>query len=184
MLADTRRSESLGRGVLVADVGVRMCRAEDLPSLEWFGLFAHQREIFHAAFARHLLGENIMLVADLDSFPIGQASVDLVKGQREGVGYLWALRVFPLLRGHGVGTLLIESAEQLMQAHGLGVAEVGVDKDNVDARRLYERLGYGLHAELCEQSASPTPDGVHEWQVVEQWILRKPLPTSASGGGD
>jgi ribosomal protein S18 acetylase RimI-like enzyme len=163
---------------IVLDVLMRPCRQEDLPELEWFGMYRHHRQIFAEAFARHLRGENIMLVADLESFPVGQAWVDLVKRASEGIGYIWAVRVFPFLRGHGIGTGLMQAAEDLLRARGFAQAEVGVEKDNHAARRLYIRIGYHDYTDLREEYSYTTPDGVSAHHVVDQWILRKSL-TSA-----
>src|SRR5437763_1664137 len=79
MLPETRTDGEVGRTLIVAEVVVRTCRAEDLSDLEWFGLYRHHREIFADAFARHLRGQNIMLVADMHDFPVGQAWIDLTK---------------------------------------------------------------------------------------------------------
>jgi ribosomal protein S18 acetylase RimI-like enzyme len=68
------------------------------------------------------------------------------------------------------------SAHEVVREHGLRIAEVGVEKDNGDARRLYERLGYTLHRELREDYSYTTPDGVRGYHVVDQWILHKPIP--------
>lgn len=167
--------DALARMVVNVDVLVRACRADDLTRLEWFGLYTHHREIFETAFARHLRGENIMLVADLKGFPAGQAWIDLTKHQPQQIGYIWAVRVFPVLRDLGIGTLLMEAAEQVLVQRDVAVAEVGVEKDNPDARRLYERLGYVMHHSLSEEYGYTRPDGVRGWHVVEQWILRKQL---------
>ena len=107
MLHDVRAPRAVRRAAVVAEVLIRLCRAEDLPQLEWFGMYSHHREIFEDTFARHLRGENLMLVADLNNFPVGQAWLDLMKRRGERVGYIWAVRVFPLLRNVGIGTLLM-----------------------------------------------------------------------------
>jgi ribosomal protein S18 acetylase RimI-like enzyme len=180
MLHERATSSTFREGTVVVDVRVRPCRAADLTDLEWFGLYSHHREIFQSAFARHLRGENIMLVAEFNNFPVGQAWVDLVKRRAVGIGYIWAVRVFPLLRGLGIGTLLMAAAEQVVCQQGLRIAEVGVEKDNTDARRLYERLGYTLHGELREEYSYTTPDGVHGWHQVDQLILHKQLPVPAA----
>jgi ribosomal protein S18 acetylase RimI-like enzyme len=169
------REPSTERLAVVAEVMVRPCREEDLQTLEWFGLHSHHREIFVDTFARHLSGENIMLVADLNDFPVGQAWVDLIKRQSERVGYIWAVRVFPFLRGLGIGTYLMRSAEELLRVHGFNHAEVGVEKDNEAARRFYVRLGYLPHGELTEEYSYTTPEGVHAHHIVDQWIMRKSL---------
>lgn len=160
---------------VVAEVRIRPCQQEDLELLEWFGLYRHHREIFLDAFARQLRGDNVMLVADLNDFPVGQAWVDLVKRQVEGVGYIWAVRVFPFLRGLGIGTRLMQAAEDVLRERGLGIAEVGVEKDNETAHGLYLRLGYQPHGNLVEEYTYTTSEGVPGHQVVDQWILRKRL---------
>jgi ribosomal protein S18 acetylase RimI-like enzyme len=175
VLPETRHQGAADRAILVAEVRMRTCRAEDLPDLEWFGMYRHHREIFGEAFARHLRGENIMLVGELHQYPIGQAWIDLTKRRSEGVGYIWAVRVFPFLRGLGLGSRLMQFAEQVLRERSIFTAEVGVEKDNPDARRLYERLGYRQSGELSEEYEYTTPDGVRGWHHVDQWILRRRL---------
>jgi ribosomal protein S18 acetylase RimI-like enzyme len=165
----------LARPVIVAEVEIRPCRAEDLPQLEWYGIFRDHRELFDRAFARHMLGENVMLVADLGLFPVGQAWVDLTKNRGDRSAYIWAVRVFPFLRGLGIGTRLLEASEAIALGHDCRWAEVGVEKDNPDARRLYERLGYTYARELTEQYQLHTPDGAPVTYTVDQWLLRKSL---------
>ena len=87
----------------------------------------------------------------------------------------WAVRVFPFLRGLGIGTRLMQSAEELLRERGFGVGEVGVEKDNEAAHRLYVRLGYEPHGDVLEEYAYTTPDGESARHVVDQWILRKRL---------
>jgi ribosomal protein S18 acetylase RimI-like enzyme len=175
VLPEALADEATVHHEIVLDVVVRPCRPEDVAELEWFGLYRHHREIFAQAFARHMRGENIMLVADLDGFPAGQAWVDLVKRAGEGIGYIWAVRVFPFLRGHGIGSLLMRAAEDLLRERGFVAAEVGVEKDNDAARRLYLRLGYRHCMDLREEYSYTTPDAVYAHHVVDQWVLRKPL---------
>jgi ribosomal protein S18 acetylase RimI-like enzyme len=175
MRPEATRPPALRRAAITADVVVRDCRADDLQLLEWLGMYTHHREIIQAAFARHLRGENLMLVADLNGFPVGQAWLDLTKRRLEQIGYIWAVRVFPILRNLGIGTVLMRAAEDVLSERAFELAEVGVEKDNPDARRLYERLGYVHVGELREDYGYTTPDGVRGWHVVDQWILRKRL---------
>src|SRR3954454_10951371 len=144
-------SAILDRPVIVAEVDIRPCRPEDLPQLEWYGLFRDHRQLFEHTFARHMLGENVILVADLGHFPVGQACIDLVKKHAERTAYIWAVRVFPFLRGLGIGSRLIQAGEAIAREQHCTSAEIGVEKDNPDARRLYERLGYVFAAELQER---------------------------------
>jgi ribosomal protein S18 acetylase RimI-like enzyme len=59
------------------------------------------------------------------------------------------------------------------------LAEVGVELDNPAARRLYERLGYQVAAQISEEYGYTTPEGVVTRQVVDQWLLRKPVESLA-----
>jgi ribosomal protein S18 acetylase RimI-like enzyme len=183
MPRDVQSSHAMRRAAVVGEVLIRLCRAEDLPQLEWFGMYTHHREILQDAFARHLRGDQVMLVADLNDFPVGQAWLDLVKRSAEGVGYIWAVRVFPLLRNLGIGRQLMSCAEDVLRERGFGVAEVGVEKDNLDAQRLYERLGYTIHRALKEEYGYTTPAGERGWHVVDQWIMRKRLDVQRSEPG-
>ena len=174
----------VGRLVVTADITVRLCAAGDLPKLEWFGAFAHHREIFAREYERHLRGTNLMLVADLHGFPVGQAWADVEKRRAESIGVIWAVRVLPPLQGLGVGSALVQSAEQCLRARGFRRAELGVETWNVDARRLYDRLGYRLEDEIREVYSYTTPDGVQAGHLVDQWILRKDLGMPQDPGGD
>lgn len=165
---------------LCLPVRVRPCVAEDLPLLEWYGLFRDHRAVFREAFARHLAGENVMLVADLRGFPVGQVWIDLVKHRAERVGYVWAVRVFPFLQGLGIGTRLIHAAENVLAERGYRGAELGVEKDNPDARRLYERLGYALVGEDRGDYALTTPDRAMATHTIDHWLLRKSFDGAVS----
>ncbi|NUS00447.1 MAG: GNAT family N-acetyltransferase [Kribbellaceae bacterium] len=53
-----------------------------------------------------------------------------------------ALHAF--VRGKGIGTALIRAAEAVAVEWGRSAIGMGVELDNLRARGLYERLGYGL----------------------------------------
>ena len=96
---------------IALDLKIRQCAREDLPQLEWLGLYTEHRQLIEDAFRRQQAGEVMMLVADLDGFPVGQAWLDLSDRAAESVGVIWAVRVFPLLRNHGIGTRLMIAAK-------------------------------------------------------------------------
>ncbi len=160
---------------------IRPCVAEDLPGLEWFGMFTRHRDIIADAFRRHCAGDNPMLVVDLAGFPVAQAWIDVARRAPEGVAVLWAVRVMPLLQGRGIGARLLAAAEAEIRRRGLSVAEIGVEKDNAGARRLYERLGYRLSGEAREEFGYRTPWGEEVREVADQWILRTRLAAEPEG---
>jgi ribosomal protein S18 acetylase RimI-like enzyme len=156
-------------------ITVRECAREDLLSLEWFGLFTGHREIFEREFERHSRGEGMMLVADANFFPVGQLWIDFTRKARESVGIIWALRVIPCLHGMGIGTELMRVAEDILRERDLDFAEIGVEKHNHAARRLYERTGYVQVGAELEEYEYTTPEGARIRVPVDQWILRKAL---------
>jgi ribosomal protein S18 acetylase RimI-like enzyme len=164
---------------LELELNIRHCARQDLPQLEWFGLYTEHRQLIEDAFRRQEAGEVVMLLADLDGFPVGQAWLDLSAQAADSVGVIWALRVFPLLRNYGIGTRLMIAAEQLLFERGYRWSELTVDKHEPRARRLYERLGYRSMGSTEGLLSYTTPDKRLVARNLPLWILRKPLPPGA-----
>jgi ribosomal protein S18 acetylase RimI-like enzyme len=157
-------------------VVIREAREDDLEALEWFGMFTAHREIIRDAFRRQRVGENLMLVAEANGFPIGQAWVDLARHADESMGLLWAVRVFPVFQGMGIGARLLDAAEDVLAARGYRWALIGVEKYNHAARRLYLRQGYEPWGELRESYTFTPPGADGPVQVpIDEWMLRKSL---------
>ncbi len=169
------RIETYHRFVVPLEVTIRACRKDDLPRLEWYGMFTPHREIFHSAWERHQRGENLMLVADSGDFPIGQVWIDLAKKRPAPTGVVWALRVFPFLKQQGIGHRLMQAAEEALHRRGFRQVEVGVEKGS-PAFRFYERLGYRRSGTLYEEYSYTTPDGVALTVPVDQIVYHKELP--------
>ncbi|HEV2148082.1 MAG TPA: GNAT family N-acetyltransferase [Longimicrobiaceae bacterium] len=177
-------AETFDRFTRPVEVVIRTCREDDLEGLEWFGMFTPHREIIHEAFAMQRRGENLMLVAEANRFPVGQAWINLRARALLGTGLLWAVRVLPPFQGMGIGSRLLAAAEEALRARGFARAEIGVEKDNPDARRLYERVGYRVVREEYEEYEYTTPEGTHHRVPVDQWFLQKELsPRGADPGG-
>lgn len=158
-------------------VEMRLCRESDLPALEWFGAFTEHRQIIRQAFERQQRGENLMLLALGNGFPVGQVWIDLQKSGARGAGFLWALRVFPALQGRGLGQRLIEAAEALLHQRGFASAELAVDNWNVPALSLYQRLGYTIVDSAQVTESYETPEGIMRVTQSDRWFLRKRLNT-------
>ena len=58
------------------------------------------------------------------------------------VALLDELYVVPSLRSRGLGTALLEAAEETTRQRGGELLEINVDGDDSDARRFFERHGY------------------------------------------
>jgi ribosomal protein S18 acetylase RimI-like enzyme len=162
------------------EVEIRPCTADDLPGLEWHGMFLPHRALIDAAYQRQARGEVLMLLAVANGFPVGQAWVDFAARPAEpGVAVIWAVRVYPFLRGGGIGARLLAAAERAVARRGCATAEIGVEKDNPRARRLYERLGYTPHRELLESFTYHDGRGNPVTEQVDQWMLRKDVRRGA-----
>jgi ribosomal protein S18 acetylase RimI-like enzyme len=168
-------SDQLQQFTVSVPVTIRLCRKDDLPALEWFGMFTDHREMILAAYASQERGEALMLVAETQGFPVGQVWIDLTLERVDATGVLWAVRVFPTLQNRGIGTRLMVAAEDVLRCRGCIAVELGVEKDNLPAKRFYERQGYRVVADTHEEYSYTTPDGVLVCVPTEQWILRKTL---------
>lgn len=154
---------------------VRPCREQDLAGLEWFGAFRNHRGIITTAFARQTRGENLMLVAVSNGFPVGQVWLELQRRQSQGAGVLWALRVFPPLQRLGIGGRLLDCAERCLRERGFFWAELSVEVDNAEARLIYQRRGYVPLEERMQHYSYTTPAG-EKVQVRELHVrMRKRL---------
>ena len=160
---------------LKLDVTIRLCERKDLLDLEWFGLFAHNHDLFLSAYERHEKGENIMLVAEVNLFPVGQIWIDLTKRKIDSIGVLCALRVMPSLHNLGIGSALIRSAESILQSKGYRVAELGVEKNNDHAKRLYEWFAYRVVGDNIEEWDYTTPQSGTVHAAIHEWIMHKTL---------
>jgi ribosomal protein S18 acetylase RimI-like enzyme len=101
--------------------------------------------------------------------PDSTTSVVEVGNQRAGrlritrtAGYieLSGIQLLPDIQRHGIGTAIIEDLKA--QAAAVGVPlDLGVEKDNPQARKLYERLGFRQVSETEQESKlrwNPRPD--------------------------
>jgi ribosomal protein S18 acetylase RimI-like enzyme len=175
MKAELRASNVWAPFTVSFSVTVRMCREDDLPALEWYGLFTEHREIIRETFENQQRGDAVMLVADLNGFPVGQVWINLALKREERTGALWAVRVLPCLQNQGIGARLMTAAEQLLAERGYTGVELGVEKENPGARRFYERLGYRLTGIAQGEYQYTTPDGTPATMPIDEWILRKEL---------
>lgn len=153
-------------------VVIRACRSEDLPKLEWFGAYAHFRELYRRTWYDHQAGRRLMLVADLHSFPVGQVWLDVTPAE---YAYLYALRVMEPLQGLGIGTRLIESAELLARSHSYRHMQLAVEKTNAQARRLYERLGFRAFSQRVDMWSYTDHHGQTHWVQEDVYGMRKTL---------
>ena len=133
-------------------IKVRKLDRDDLAKLEWFGQFIHYRRLFLKSYRGQLEGSRLMLVADVNGFPIGRLFIQL-RSKNTGISdgkrraYLYSFYVMELFQGLGIGTHLINAAEMMLLERRYDTATIAVAKENEGALRLYQRQGYHIFKE-------------------------------------
>jgi GNAT superfamily N-acetyltransferase len=129
-----------------AKVQIRAGADAELPALV---VALGQRPFFADRLARQHEQRGVLLVAWLGDRPVGDvyllrepADVPKVRRYLPGVPQLEHLEVVGPLQRRGIGTALIHAGEDTARRLGDEQIALGVGLANVDARRLYERLGY------------------------------------------
>ena len=87
-------------------------------------------------------GRQAIVLADLDGIPVGAVTVALHAGLPPGRAHVSDLLVSPLWRRRGVGTALLQAAEEEARGRGLRECTLDVDAGNAAALELYRRAGY------------------------------------------
>ena len=153
---------------------IRDLTAEDLPECAWSGSRSHLVSVAEAL-ERARLGEVDYLAACPPSgLPVAIGGVDYAR--TPGAGTLWQLAVYGALQSCGIGTILINAAEQRIRARGLHRAELGVEEGNPRARALYERLGYVAYGREPDAWDEEAPDGSVSRYETMCTLMRKELP--------
>ena len=160
---------------VVVPLTVRDLTAEDLPECGWSGQASHLASVA-GALERARLGEVDYLAACPPSgLPVAIGGVDYAK--TPGAGTLWQLVVHGALQSCGIGTILIQTAEQRIRARGLRRAELGVEECNPRARALYERrLGYVAYGREPAAWDEEAPDGSITRYETVCTLMHKELP--------
>jgi len=127
-----------------------------------------QRPYFVDRLARQDRGEGVVLVAWSYGHPVGDvylwrapANEPQIRMHLPGVPMLNHLEVRPDHRGRGIGTVIVDHAEQVASQLGYQRVALGVGIDNPRAHRLYRRLGYvdWGHGRVETSYATSAPDG-------------------------
>ncbi|MDP9892889.1 putative acetyltransferase [Variovorax boronicumulans] len=96
------------------------------------------------AFYRSVLAQGFphVVAVDADDKVVGWCDVSPVFGHsRAHIGIL-GIALLPEARGRGLGTQLLQAAIDRSWARGLTRIELSVRADNLNAKALYERLGF------------------------------------------
>lgn len=170
----------LKRSTRNLEIIYRLARQEDLVKLEWGGEYIHFRKVFQFTFHEQRMGRRLMLLAEFNHYPIGQMFVRVREEQylfsnSNHRGYLYSFRVMQPFQGLGLGTELIDLAENILRDYHKTESHISVAKENPRAQQLYERLGYEVYGE--DNGNWSYTD--HKGRIVEvtepAWLLAKSL---------
>jgi ribosomal protein S18 acetylase RimI-like enzyme len=131
---------------------IRKLAYEDLHELEWDGEYTHFRRLYFHAYQQQNKGAAILWVAEHSGFGIiGQAFVQLIGSRPElsdgrHRAYIYSVRVRTPFQNVGIGSQMMQSAEDNLFQQGFSFATLNVSKENPDAQRFYERIGYRVVA--------------------------------------
>ena len=166
---------------ILQDVIIRHAIENDLPALEWDGEYSHFRNLYRDIFESSIKGETIMWLADLNKVGIiGQLFTQLWSSKPELAdgrtrAYFFAFRVRNLYQNQGIGSKLLEIAEKDIIERGYSWCVLNVNKDNLTARRFYEKFGYQVvGSEIGRWSYIDQNGKVHEANEPS-WRMEKPL---------
>ncbi|HET7412690.1 MAG TPA: GNAT family N-acetyltransferase [Pararhizobium sp.] len=119
---------------------IRACREDDLPALEWMGLYSRHRGIIRETFEAQQRGDALMLLGVTAGFPIAQVWISFKR--HSSLATLWAVRTFHPLQGAGIGKRMMRAAERAIARRGIARAELEVDDDNQEVLGFYRQLGW------------------------------------------
>lgn len=161
-------------------VTIRALQEADLPALEWDGVYTKYRRVFRQAYEDMRSGLRLLFVALTDDLMVGQVFIQFNSSDgRYADGwqraYLYSLRVRPDWQRQGIGSALIKAAETALRTRRFTVAVIAVRKDNPEALRLYQRLGYQIFAEDPGQWDYLDAEGVVQHVEEPSWVLEKTL---------
>jgi ribosomal protein S18 acetylase RimI-like enzyme len=156
---------------VVLPLTIRDLTRDDLPSCAWTG---SSKSSFAAALDRADRGEvDYLVVCPPSGLPVAVGGIDYALSA--GAGTLYQFAVHGTVQSCGIGSLLIDAAEQRIRARGLRRAELAVEVNNPRARALYERLGYVAYGSRPEQWDERADDGSVSRYHTVCTLMRKEL---------
>lgn len=154
-----------------SDVLIDDLQESDLAEISWAGTKVHLLHVA-AELKRVLAGEaEYIAVRNLAGRALAIGLIDHVRF--EDASEIGQLSTDPVLQRQGLGSILIEAAEFRIRGRGHQWSILGVEVENVRARKLYERLGYSFYAEETDSWTAEDQDGNEYLHTADTILLRK-----------
>jgi ribosomal protein S18 acetylase RimI-like enzyme len=172
----------------LSGIKIRDLRQTDLPALEWDGEFTHFRNVYLDVYKRIQKGTARAWIAETgDNKLIAQVFLQLTCDRPEladgwSRAYLYSFRVKPAYRNHGLGARIIAVMEEFLYQNKFTRLTLNVARENLDAIRLYKRLGFQIVAE--EPGVWSYPDHEGKWHTMHEpsWRMEKLISPPQSNG--
>ena len=147
----------------------------DLNDIDWSGGPSHPKSVAKALQKVPSGAMEYLAVRSPNGKPIAKGGIDYT--YKPGTGYMTQLATMEELRGLGIGTHLIRAMEERILQRGLTKASLGVEDDNPDAQRLYERIGYKIVDKLVDSWEEEDEQGNMSTHHATGVIMEKDLVT-------
>jgi len=160
---------------------VRQVTQKDLPALEWDGEYRHFRRLYRDIFQNAREGKAVLWVGDLENEGvIGQVFVQLDSARKEladGISraYIYGFRVRSNYRRLGVGKCILQTVEYDLRQRAYQYVTLNVGRENLDAKRFYERYGYQVVAAEPGRWSFLDDDGIRHEVHEPAWRMEKRL---------
>lgn len=162
-------------------VFIRQAEKDDLVDLEWNGEYTHFRRLYADTYMMVEQGKAVIWIAEINgSGLIGQCFVSL-KGNRPELAdgtvraYIYGFRVQAQFRNQGIGSRIMHTVEDDLRTRGFQQVTLNVGKDNHDARRFYDRLGYLVAGEDPGRWSYIDDKGIRRDMHEPAWRMVKDL---------
>jgi ribosomal protein S18 acetylase RimI-like enzyme len=149
----------------------------DLARIGWSGSPRHVQSVEEVLKRVEKDEAEYLAVRAPDGTPVALGAINY--WEAPAAGTIFQLSTHVEVQGLGLGTRLIEVAEERIRRRGLRAARVGVEDDNPRARHLYERLGYASVGRRHVSWEAQRSDGslfLYETVITD---LEKPLTAQA-----
>lgn len=160
---------------------VRQVTQQDLLALEWDGEYRHFRRLYRDIYHSACQGRAVLWVADLDpAGVIGQVFVQLDSARKELAdasvrAYIYGFRIRPDYRNLGIGGQMLLTLEDDLVHRCYCLATLNVGRQNLEARRFYERYGYQVVANEAGRWSYVDDQGNYQEVHEPAWRMEKRL---------
>ena len=166
---------------LSTQILIRTATDQDLIHLEWDGEYRHFRKLYQEIYQSSQKGDAILWVVDFNETGIiGQVFIQLNSARKEladgfNRAYLYGFRIHPKYRNLGIGSFVLQFVEKDLYNRGFLSVCLNVGRDNVDARRLYQRHGYRIVGIEAGEWSYMDENGLRQHVHEPGWRMEKLL---------